>query len=314
MGFSKVFQDLVERKERAEKGEYNCLPLPFPRFRKYFPGIERGKYLIITANQKVGKSKFADYIFIYEPIFFGIEHPEFHFHVIYFTLEMSPNAKYQEFLSFLLYRLDNKVVSPADLRSIDSEHPLPQEILDLLQTDIYQKYIKYYEEHVDYYGDIRNPTGMRKVVRAYANEHGHYNYVPYETIDDVTGKVVTRQRLDPDKPYTADDESEYVVVITDNAANITTESGMSQKEAIEKWSKDYIQFRDQLLYIPVLIQHQAQGVEGIESRKMDLMVPSSAGLAVSKTTSNDASLLIGLYNPFKYGKKDYEGLTYKKIA
>lgn len=171
---------------------------------------------------------------------------------------MSPNAKYQEFLSFLLYRLDNKVVSPADLRSIDSEHPLPQEILDLLQTDIYQKYIKYYEEHVDYYGDIRNPTGMRKVVRAYAEEHGHYNHVPYETIDDVTGKVVTRQRLDPDKPYTADDESEYVVVITDNAANITTESGMSQKEAIEKWSKDYIQFRDQLLYIPVLIQHQAQ--------------------------------------------------------
>lgn len=53
MGFSKVFQDLVDRKERAEKGEYNCLPLPFPRFRKYFPGIERGKYLIITANQKV---------------------------------------------------------------------------------------------------------------------------------------------------------------------------------------------------------------------------------------------------------------------
>ena len=53
MAFTKVFRDLVERKERAEEGKYNCIPFPFPRFRKLFPGIERGRYLIITANQKL---------------------------------------------------------------------------------------------------------------------------------------------------------------------------------------------------------------------------------------------------------------------
>ena len=53
MGFTKVFKELVERKQRAESGKFNCIPFPFPRFRNLLPGIERGKYLIITANQKL---------------------------------------------------------------------------------------------------------------------------------------------------------------------------------------------------------------------------------------------------------------------
>lgn len=46
---------------------------------------------------------------------------------------------------------------------------------------------------------------------------------------------------------------------------------------------------------------------------MDMTIPSSAGLAVSKTTANDASMVIGLYNPFKYGKKDYEGFNLERL-
>ena len=313
MGFSKVFQDLVDRKERAERGEYNCIPFPFPRFQKLFPGIERGKYIICTANQKVGKSKFCDYLFVYEPVFFGVANPDFHFKVIYFTLEMSAQSKYQEFLSHLLYRLDNIVVSPVDLRSVDSKHPISQNILDLLQSERYQEYIKYYEEHVIYFADSSNPTGLRKVVRDYADTHGHYNHVDYEVLNEITGQKETRKRLDPDKPYTADDESEYVIVITDNAANITPEKGMSQKEAIEKWSKDQIAFRDQLNYVSVLIQHQAQSQEGVENMKLDMMFPTVSGLSVSKTTGNDASLVIGLYSPFKYGKKTYEGYNLERL-
>ena len=55
MGFSKVFSELVERKERAESGKYNCIPFPFSRFRQLMPGVERGRYIIITAGQKIGR-------------------------------------------------------------------------------------------------------------------------------------------------------------------------------------------------------------------------------------------------------------------
>lgn len=51
--FQEVMKDLRTRKERVEKGLYNCIPLPFLRFRSLVPGIEKKKFIVVTANQKV---------------------------------------------------------------------------------------------------------------------------------------------------------------------------------------------------------------------------------------------------------------------
>ena len=66
--FEEVLARNKHRRQRLIEGKYNCLPFPFLRFRKVYPGVEQGKFIIITANQKVGKSKLADYLFIYEPL------------------------------------------------------------------------------------------------------------------------------------------------------------------------------------------------------------------------------------------------------
>ena len=51
--FDSVMSYIRDRKARAESGMYNCIPLPFRRFREYLPGTEMGKFIIVTANQKV---------------------------------------------------------------------------------------------------------------------------------------------------------------------------------------------------------------------------------------------------------------------
>lgn len=312
MGFSKVFKELVERKERAEEGKYNCIPFPFPRFRQLMPGVERGRYLVVTAGQKIGKSKYTDFMFVYELLFFAAENPNFNFKVLYFTLEMSPEAKYIEFLSHLLFRLDNKIVSPTQLRSTDSRYPIPDEILNLLNSERYQKYIKLFEESVEFY-EVSNPTGINKICREYAEKHGTFNHIPYVTVNEVTGQEETKLRLDPSNPYTQDNPEEYRIVIVDNAANLTSEKGMNKMETIDKLSKYFIILRNQLKYVLVLIQHQALSKEGLESFKMDQMKPSSDGLADCKTTSRDCDMLIGIYSPFKFGKDKYEGYDIKRL-
>jgi len=85
--FDIVIKDLEQRRDRILQGKYNCIPLPFPRFRNTFPGVEQGKYIIITANQKIGKSKFADKMFVYDSIFFMKEHPEFKAKILYSLLK-----------------------------------------------------------------------------------------------------------------------------------------------------------------------------------------------------------------------------------
>lgn len=299
--FQEVQQENQLRRQRVIDGKYNCLPFPFARFRKVYPGVEQGKFIIITANQKVGKSKLADYLFIYEPLFFMVEHPEANIKVkdIYFSLEMSAKEKYNEFLCHLLSRLDRIHIDTRELRSVDK--PCDPHIFELLESERYQKYIQAYEDMVIFNDTDKNPTGIRKFYRGYALDHGHYNYQSIQVLNEFTGDMEEKKVLDPIHPYSQDDPEEYRFIIIDNAANISIESGYeTQRAAIEKVSKDGIVAKKQLNYIFVLIQHQAQAQEGIENIKLGRMRPTADGLGDNKTTSRDLNCLMGLYNPAKF--------------
>lgn len=311
--FEKVLINLKQRRERVLEGKYNCIPNPFNRFRYIFPGTEKSKYVIITANQKIGKSKLADYMYIYEPLFFMMTNPNVKVKVLYFTLEMSPEDKKLEFISHLLWRIDNIIISPTDLKSVNNKNPVPQKILDLLETEKYQMYLRKFDEMVTFIDNERNPTGINKVCRDYALKHGHLNFKTIQSVNSVTGEEESKQIIDPDEPYTPDDEDLYKIIIVDNASNLMSEKGLNKMQTIDKLSKYAITLKNQLQYVFVLIQHQAQAQEGIENIKLGRMFPTSDGLADCKTTSRDANIVIGLYSPFKFNLDVYEKYNIKKL-
>lgn len=309
--FNNVLEYLKAKRQRALDGQYNCIPLPFKRFKNVWPGFQMGKYICVTANQKIGKTKLCDFIFLYETIDFLLKNDNVRAKILYFCLEESPRKKYIDFLSHLLFRLDKITISNSNLESVDKDFPVDPDILELFNTERYQRYIKKFEEVVSFY-NISNPTGINKTCRQYAEQHGKYNHVNYTTIGP-DGKEVQLTKLDPINPYTPDDSEEYRIVILDNYANLTTESGMNKRETIEKMSKYFISLRDQLNYTIIAIQHQAQAQEGIENFKLNKIKPSSDGLGDAKTISRDLNMLIGLYSPFKYGIREYEGYDITKF-
>lgn len=315
--FYEILDENKLRRERILEGKFNCLPFPFKRFRKVYPGFETGKFIIITANQKVGKSKLADYLFIYEPLFNLVDNNGPKVKVIYYSLEMSAKEKYNEFLCHLLYRLDKIHIDTKRLRSVDA--PCDPRIFELLESERYQNYIKAYEQMVIFNDTDKNPTGIRKFYRDYALQHGHYNYKVIQVPNELTGEMEEKKVIDPINPYTQDDEEEFRIIILDNAANISTEKNYeTQKKAIEKVSKDGIVAKKQLNYIFVLIQHQAQAQEGVENIKLGRMRPTADGLGDAKTTSRDLNCLIGLYNPIKFlaetKQEIHEGYNIKKLS
>lgn len=50
--YKRVYSDLIERRNRVLSGKINCITWGLPRFEKEIPGIEQGKYYLITANSK----------------------------------------------------------------------------------------------------------------------------------------------------------------------------------------------------------------------------------------------------------------------
>lgn len=303
--FDRALEKLKERRKRILEGKINCIPLSFSRLRAWLPGIEKKRYNIITANQKVGKSKLADYILVYEPFFYVLEHPEqVRLNILYFTLEMGKEEKFYEFLCHLLFRLDNIRISPTDLKSTSADRPVPENVIELLESEKYQRYIDKFKETVIYIDHERNPTGIQKYIWNYMLERGKFHYKTSKRKNADTGIVEDTQVIDY---YEPDDPEEYVLTILDNYSNLSSENGLNKMQTIEKMSKYAIQLRDIFELNFTAIQHQAQAQEGIENQKLNKMMPSSDGLADCKTTTRDANLVLGLYSPYKYGLREYEG-------
>lgn len=53
--YKRTYAELIKRRKRLLSGNVNCIPWGLPRFENENPGIEKGKYYLITANQKVGR-------------------------------------------------------------------------------------------------------------------------------------------------------------------------------------------------------------------------------------------------------------------
>ena len=302
--FNRVYDDLLDRLTRTESGLLNCIPSPFPRFQEVFPGLEKGVYYLFTANSKIGKTQIADYVCVYTPLFYAIEH-DIRVHWIYFSWEMSKEQKYRQFLCYLLYRLSNKSIriDTKQLRSVNTTNPLPKETLELLQTAEYQKCIQYFEENVTIIDDIRNPTGVKLFLEEYAGKTGVIHTTNKELRTKKDGVVELKNVFDYYEPF---DPELYTIVIFDHISLISSEQGLDLRKTIELFSnKILVRLRNRFKFTFVVIQQQAASQESNENYKLDKLRPTADGLADAKATFRDADVFLGLYSPYRYKIPSY---------
>lgn len=308
---NRVVAGLKERRNRLLNGQLNRIPSPFERFSNDFIGIEQGCYYTITSFTKGGKSQFTSFTFIYKPLMFCYyTKTDIDIKILYFPLEETPERIMQRFISWLLYDLSKgKIrITPKDLRSTIS--PVSQEILDAINSDEIQNILKYFEEHVIFPDEAGNPTGIFKYCVKYAEEHGKV-YTKVGKYKDDFGVIQERQVFDR---YEQDNPNEYRLVIIDTINLIDTERGMTLKQSMDKLSEYCAKYlRNRYHYSPVIIQQQAFDQEGNEAFKIGRVRPSVAGLGDSKYTSRDSNIVLGLFSPFRFALKEYEGYDISKF-
>lgn len=300
-----VTENLDVRRKRILEGQLNCIPSPFKRFSNDFIGIEQACYYTITSFTKGGKSQFASYTFIYKPLMFCyFTKADIELKILYFPLEETPERIMQRFISWLLFDFSKgKIrISPRDLRSTTSA--VSQEILDVINSEEIQDVLKYFEEHVIFPEEAANPTGIYKYCKAYAEEHGTV-YTKNISYKDEFGVIQERPVFDR---YIPDNANEYRIIIVDTINLIDTERGMTLKQSMDKLSEYLAKYlRNKYYYSPVVIQQQAFDQEGNEAFKLGRIRPSVAGLGDSKYTSRDSNVVLGLFSPFRFALKEYEG-------
>lgn len=251
----RVLSNLEERRQRVLNGGINCIPSPFPSFRKDFPGIEQGVYYLVSGASKSGKSQITNYLFLYTPILYAYNNPDkIRIQIFYFPLEETAEKITLRFMSYLLYTLSNHRIriSPMDLQSVDENRIVDPSILDILHSIEYQSILRFYEEHVHFMSD-RNATGCWKVVSRYAEEAGTVHRKKVVIENKETGIKQEREVFDYYEPK---DKDEYVEIIWDHCGLTNVERGMNLKECIDKLSEYFMIFRNKYNYIPIALQQQ----------------------------------------------------------
>ena len=250
----RVINNLKDRRNNALNGEINCIPFDFTRFSNDIPGIEKDKYYLISGNTKSGKSQLTNYLFLYTPLLYAYHNPEkVRVKIFYFPLEETPENITLRFMSYLLFTLSGIRIAPIDLKSTNSNKILPQNILDLLESEEYISILKFYEENVIFLTE-RNPTGIWKMMLKYAQDTGTIHYKDIDITNKETGLVETRQVFDYYEPH---DIKEYVLCITDHVSLLENERGYDLRQTINKFSEYMMILRNKYHIIPIVVQQQS---------------------------------------------------------
>lgn len=308
--FDRVFDGLESRRKRILSGKINCIPWGFRRFEDQSPGIEQGKYYLLSANSKVGKTQITDWLFMYNAVQQVIDKGlNVKLKIFYFSLEMSKEEKMLSCFANILYIKEGLRISPIDLKSTRAEKVLSDDILEILKK--YKPYFDKIEEIVEFIDDIRNPTGIYNLVRSYALANGKIHTRKIEIKGEIT---------EVEDFYEPNDPEEYVMIIIDHISLISSERNretgrqMDLHESISFLSSNYlIKLRNRFNYIPVVIQQQAASQESVENKKANRLKPTMDGLADNKMTQRDANVIMGLFSPFRHEIPEYLGYDVTKF-
>ena len=170
----------------------------------------------MSANQKVGKTNYADFVYMFHVLDYCYEHPEqCSAHIIYFSLEESVQKVIERYMSHLLFKLNKIRISPQDLRSTSIDEPVPQAILDLLESDEYKHRLAFFEACVQFETEDTNPTGILRVCEKYAKSVGKYKSRKQRSAGG-SGKEV-----EIFESYQQNDPNHYKIIIVDHIGLIT---------------------------------------------------------------------------------------------
>lgn len=256
-----------------------------------------------------GKTQITDWLCVYNTIQQVIDKDlNIKLKIFYFTLEMSKEEKMLSAFANILYIKEGIRLSPTDLKSTKADNILSQDVINTIKK--YEVYFNKLQEIVEFIDDIRNPTGIYKLVRKYALANGKIH----------TRKVEIKpgEFIEVEDYYEPNDPEEYVMIIIDHISLIDTEQvngrQLTPAESMVHLSSNYlIKLRNRFSYIPIVVQQQAAAQESVENKKANKLKPTLDGLGDSKLIGRDANVIFGLFSPFRHEIPEYHGYDVTKF-
>jgi len=320
MLYENVLSELSVNKKRRLSGDVVAIPWSLERLSAVLPGIEQGRYNLISASPKAGKSQLTDFLYVYQPVQWILNNPtsDITLKIFYFSLEVSKESKIKAAMCYKLYTDYGILISPQKLSSIFSSYILDDKVEKIVNSEEFRTWFANFESIVTIYDSIRSPYKIFNTIKTYAEhpDNGSYTYkeMPWQNEDKTFTTRTVRDRYIPVRP------NEYVIVLVDHIGLLQTEKDQTLHQAISKFSSEYcLEMRDRWRYIPTIVQQQSADSSRAQfnyrgDTVIDKIRPDSEGLADNKYTARDVDLMISLFYPKRYNIEKYEDIDLKRMG
>jgi len=309
--FDILYEKIKNNQQLKKEGKSTTISPPFPRLAEKYPGWEKGKFTIITANSGIGKTKLCKYLTIIHIYNFIKVNPDIKARIKYFALEETEDEFWLSFISSMLYEEFNIILSTAQLKSLGNYIISDEHLLRVKECEKVVDELSNYVEVIDY---IHNGFGIYKNVREYFENPEIGENI---TKKDKEGRdiVIGYKHNFPDTYY-------FVVVDSINLLSPESRDGIKMDlwNSMGHFSKEYALkgFCKRYNCVTVILQQQEAAKERKDFYKGEIneekIEPSLDGLANNKEIQREADLVLGIFAPNRYNIEEYRGYDIRKLG
>lgn len=295
--YSEIFNHELEK---AHRGDNLGVPHKFNRLSNYVPSIQKSTYYLIGAESGVGKTSFADDLFIDTILEWYLENKNetnLKIDINVFSFEIKLKDKLAKLAAKKIYK-DKKIL--LDINQIYEKGAVNR--LDTETRNLIKQYIGYFDEIQDYltiYDTPINPTGIKKIITEKAKANG--------TVDKIQDGI---------EKYTPNNENMLRIWMLDHVSKTKSENNggifLEGKSKIDKVSQDFVYARNLYGDTFVVIQQlnrslgSAQRMAKLNTKvdPEDIKVQQD-DFKDSGNTYEDSDIVFGLFSPYKYDLRNY---------
>lgn len=339
-------ETLLEKVRAGREGKTPWVDPPFTKLRRHF-GIGQAMYTIIGGASSTGKSALAHWSYVigaYESWLNRDEsRKDVKLKIFCYALERPKDNTLAKWIALKIMRDHGRLLDVKTILGFGTAERMltEEEVRWVIEAKEY--YDEMFENVVTLIDIKEGPTAIRNRIRRWAHENGKtYRKLRDGSVEEayldtirvtVDGEVREEERefwkkVENPTPeqipehewewhYVPDDPNLITVIVIDHVGLVPNEKVANsnvQKGNLDRIS-DYMQmFRDRYFFSPVLVTQFNRNEQDVSRRRFTNHEPEAQDIEGSSRLFHDADVVLGLFNPHKYGIEKFAGYQVGKLV
>lgn len=285
-----ITSSVIEQIKKGREGDNEGLPMGLPKLEGVIDGILPSTYYLVAGSTGSGKTSNVLYSFIYRPLMDNINTKNFK--IIYLSLEMKAEELFLKLLSIYIWEKYNKKISYKELLSRKRGYKLPDEDFKIVEECT--PWMERLEEVITVYDKTLNADKMYAYLIGELSKYGQF------------------QETETRKIYVPNNPKQITLVVLDHILLLRKSKGRTKKEEIDLASNYLITLRNRCGISPVVVMQVNRNAANIERKKLSLEEFKIEDLKESGTPSEDANVVLAIFDPHKEKLATYRGYKINK--